>query len=395
MAIKLQRKGIKRVRPLHGGLQKWEELKFPTDNMAELSVESEKYVSKQNSMKNNLTSIAILFFLIALLFSNNIYSQETHELLPIEEGRFWGFVNKKGEIVIKPKFISVNVFSEGLAGVQLNEIAKTYKTKNGEITEFKVAVINKKGEIVINTPYDSVGSFVNGLASVRIGDRYEKYYYPGKYGFIDKNGKLVINPQFDAVSDYFSEELALFKIGNKWGFFDKDRKVVIEANFKSAENFSEGLATAKKGSKFGFIDKTGEFVIKPNFQNARSFINGFAEVRFKKYDKWYVIDKSGKTIKEAELFDKNSNNLPREYPIPKVIDGKKVFVDETGKVVFENKWDFFRGFRNGVALVLNNDKENYPCGLHIPGWVSIFDACFHWGYINNKGEYIWKKLELK
>lgn len=194
------------------------------------------------------------------------------------------------------------------------------------------------------------------MAVVRIGDRHEKYYYPGKYGFIDKTGKLVISPQFDAISDYFSEDLALFKIGVNWGFVNKDRKIVIEAKFRSAEEFSEGLATARQGNKFGFIDKTGVFIIKPQFQNARGFVDGFARVRFKLYGEWYLINKSGKIVRKGDGFPENQNNLSKEYPIPKVIDGKKVFVDETGKIVFENKWDFITGFRNGVALVFNADK---------------------------------------
>lgn len=346
-------------------------------------------------MKFNSKIIIILFLLITSLLSVKVFSQQETELLPIEEGRLWGFVNKEGKVVIEPKFISVNVFSEGLADVQLNEIDKTYGTKTDGLSTFKNAFINEKGEVVLTVPYDEVRMFINGLAAVRIGDRHEKYYYPGKYGFIDKTGKLVIQPKFDSVSDYFSEGLALFKIGKKWGFFDKDRKIVIEAKFKSHENFSEGLALARKGSKFGFIDKTGEFVIKPQFQNARGFIDGLAEVRFKQYDDWFLIDKSGKTVRKADKGYRSRNNLPVEYPIPKVIEGKKVFVDETGKVVFENKWDFVRGWRNGVAIVFNNDKENYSCGLDVPGWISITDACFHWGYINKKGEYIWKKPELK
>lgn len=346
-------------------------------------------------MKFNSKLIVILFLLIPTLLISKSFGQTKAELLPIEENRLWGFIDKEGEIVIEPKFISVDIFSEGLVGVQINEIDKTYGTKTEGLSTFKNAFVNEKGEVVLTVPYDGIGMFVNSLAAVRVGDRHEKYYYSGKYGFIDKTGKLVIQPQFDAASDYFSEGFALFKIGEKWGFVNKDRKIVIEAKFKWLEDFSEGFAAACKEDKCGFIDKTGEFVIKPQFQNARGFINGFARVRFKQYGDWYFIDKSGKTVRKADEFPESQNDLPKEYPILKVVDGKKVFVDETGKVVFENKWDFVKGFRNGVALVFNNDKENSWCGLHVPGWVSITDACFSWGYINNKGEYIWKKPELQ
>lgn len=328
------------------------------------------------------------------LFSVEVFCQENSDFLPIEVNRRWGFINKEGKIVIEPKFISVGTFSEGLTTVQLDEIDKSYKTENGGFSTYKNAYINEKGEIVLVAPFDEIRNFVNGLAAVRIGDKHEKYFYPGKYGFIDKTGKLVIQPQFDAVSDYFSEDLGLFKIGEKWGFFNKDRKIVIEANFRFLENFSEGLATACKNNKCGFIDKTGEFVIKPQFDNARGYNNGIAKVKLKKYSDWFWIDKTGKIIGKIDDFYKSQNILPKEYPISKVVNGKKVFVDELGKVVFENKWDNFTGFKDGVALVYNNDKKNYWCGLYVPGWIWITDACFHWGYINNKGEYIWKQPEL-
>jgi hypothetical protein len=50
------------------------------------------------------------------------------------EGGRWGFINKKGEAVIKPTFISVGDFDNGLA------VAVTKDRTNVQI--------NKKGQIV-------------------------------------------------------------------------------------------------------------------------------------------------------------------------------------------------------------------------------------------------------
>ncbi|MEJ1933162.1 WG repeat-containing protein, partial [Nostoc sp. NIES-2111] len=61
-------------------------------------------------------------------------------------------------------------FSEGLASV---------KTESG-----KWGFINRQGNIVIKPQFDEVSNFSFGLARVRIGK---------KYGYIDKYGKYVWN----------------------------------------------------------------------------------------------------------------------------------------------------------------------------------------------------------
>lgn len=57
----------------------------------------------------------------------------------------------------------------------------------------KWGFINKKGNIVINPSFDDVSEFNEGLAAAKVGD---------KWGFIDKNGAVVIKPEYDAVTDF-------------------------------------------------------------------------------------------------------------------------------------------------------------------------------------------------
>ncbi|MBU3187647.1 WG repeat-containing protein, partial [Clostridium estertheticum] len=76
----------------------------------------------------------------------------------------------------------------------------------------KWGFINKTGEIVIKPQFDFACNFSEGLAAIKV---------EGKSGFINKNGKIVIKPQFDNIYDdvsSFHEGLAMVNIGGKWGF---------------------------------------------------------------------------------------------------------------------------------------------------------------------------------
>ncbi|WP_262867657.1 WG repeat-containing protein [Campylobacter novaezeelandiae] len=64
--------------------------------------------------------------------------------------------------------------------------------------------INKNGKIVLKPKFDKIDGFSEGLTRIKLN---------GKWGIIDKNGKFIIEPKFDDIS-YFEEGLAKVKL--KW-----------------------------------------------------------------------------------------------------------------------------------------------------------------------------------
>ena len=96
-----------------------------------------------------------------------------------------GFINKSDNIVIpfqfKPQFTSTPEFHEGLAPMG---------TSNNNYWGVNVGYINKKGEFVINPKYEDAKPFNNGLGKVR-RDR--------KEGFINQKGEEVIPLDYDYV----------------------------------------------------------------------------------------------------------------------------------------------------------------------------------------------------
>lgn len=87
-------------------------------------------------------------------------------------GKKYGYIDRSGKVVIKPKFDLTFHFSEGLAAVEIGG---------------KWGYINKAGKMVIApTELEHVEDFRHGLAFVTTKD--------GKYGYIDTSGKYVWTP---------------------------------------------------------------------------------------------------------------------------------------------------------------------------------------------------------
>jgi len=111
------------------------------------------------------------------------------------EGRY-GYINKKGKMVIKPKFDWALNFTDGLAPVQITKILK------GKVWGY----VDKKGKFVIKPKFDGLiaGQFQKGLADVDI-----KLDKKGQwFGYIDKSGKFLIEPKFNLAGPFNEEGIA-------------------------------------------------------------------------------------------------------------------------------------------------------------------------------------------
>lgn len=132
---------------------------------------------------------------------------------------------------------------------------------SGDLIRVKIdgqwSFLDKNGEIIAKPKFDNLGVFSEGLAAVGLN---------GKWGFIDKNGEFAIKPKFDDIWD-FREGLASVGLNGKIGLIDKSGKFVIKPKFDYVWSFGEGLVAVKLNGKYGFIDKSGEFVIEPIFDD--------------------------------------------------------------------------------------------------------------------------------
>ncbi len=138
------------------------------------------------------------------------------------------------------------------------EYALIRHKKNG-----KWGFINRKGNIVIDYQYDDTKDFNEGMAPVMVN---------GKWGFITIENELVIKPVFENVY-IFSDGLAAVRIQENWGFIDTQGNTIIEPKYTSVYSFSEGLCAvntqptdmANGGWANEVIDKKGNIIFTGTF----------------------------------------------------------------------------------------------------------------------------------
>ena len=124
-----------------------------------------------------------------------------------------------------------------------------------------------------------------------------------------------------------------FQEDGLWGYKDDLGNIIIEPQFRGAGDFSEGLAFVTIGYpeilQRGFIDLTGELVISLPLGrlDVGDFSEGFARVNKREWD-----------------FEREMPNIDSTF-------GPYVFIDRTGRNVFEQEFLYVRHFEGGFAIV--------------------------------------------
>jgi hypothetical protein len=174
-------------------------------------------------------------------------------LASVDSDEFEGFIDRDGRHVFRADY-SAKGFHEGLAAA-----AERGRSVDGW------GYIDRAGRRVIEGPYHFADDFSEGLAGVAIDN---------KYGFINRRGEVVVQPRFDlrkegrhprytVSSGRFSEGLACVALGGLYGYIDKSGEFVIPPQFAVAQDFSEGLAWAvsRDGRTKGWIDQRGRWAV--------------------------------------------------------------------------------------------------------------------------------------
>jgi hypothetical protein len=222
----------------------------------------------------------------------------------------------------------------------------------------KYGFINRRGAVVLEPKYESADDFVDGLARVRSD---------GKLGFIDATGKLrfTLPPGTQEALDA-SEGMVWFRSprGGRWGFCDDKGRVILESAYDDVEPFSDGLAAVNlgakvqaplgdtSGGKWGYVDKKGKLVIPVQYEHARPFSDGLAQVSDSAGAK--LLDNSGKVVVDLGQVIPGDfrEGLAPVYVGPAVAgkDWHTRFLDRRGKPAFTVE-GWAEEFHEGMAVV--------------------------------------------
>lgn len=176
-------------------------------------------------------------------------------LAAFQKSRRYGFLNSKGDIEIIPQFLMAGDFSSGLASVQCYD-CPDYPDSFG-----KWGFIDKSGGFIIKPKYSRVFDFTTEgtIASL-----------DGDYYLINKIGTELLLEGVEEVHPFFGG-LARFKKNGKYGFINSSGKESIPPIFKFAKDFRGKYAVVSvDGNEWGIIDLTGKMVVSPTFDKISS-----------------------------------------------------------------------------------------------------------------------------
>lgn len=197
-----------------------------------------------------------------------------------------GFINKKGEFVIKVE--------KGIFGLPFVEGLSVVHNKEG-----KFGYMNLKGEMQIPFQFDDALPFSDSLAPV---------YKSGRFLFIDYNGKTVIptNRQFARAfkNGYAFTGEANDKFKPLWQVINRQGVIMTQETFANVTDFSQGLAAVQKmDGKWIFIDPYGQNILEKEYDFATPFHNGLAWASIRADNKYGFINPNGEWIIQLPIAD--------------------------------------------------------------------------------------------
>jgi hypothetical protein len=258
-----------------------------------------------------------------------------------------GYIDKSGQIVIKPQYDECGRFEEGFADVKIGD---------------SYGFINKTGQLVIPAQYDHVAPFSDGFAKVDSN---------GKCGYINYQGKMIVDTQY-SICLSFTEGLASVQDeSRRCGYINTEGTVALPLQYDSlsCDPFRQGLAKARIGGKAGLINKQGEFVLKPEYDALNSPSEDMILFGFDAQSETRIIHfGSAKGIKR--------NIEPGSYGYMK-LSGEIVIFPELQKAT---------DFHQGMAMVTDVRGRNFVIRA-IGGLIGTYVSGFC-GYMDKTGKYV-------
>jgi len=253
----------------------------------------------------------------------------------VYEGLYMGFVDVTGKEVIPCKYVGDSWFYDGLVCVC-----------EGDSETEKYGFLNKKGEVVIPFEFNQAGysGFENGEARVQI---------KGRTSLINTSGEVVFTPELTSNMENFSDGLALAYTEpdrSGFGFFNRNNEWIIQPVYDHASSFRNGRSVVEKDGKYGVIDTTGKFILPLKFENIygdcsnHGLYNAVAEniSYFYNCDGGYFTNFDVKYVYGCES---------GKYHPYKDMNDKMGYLNHDGSIFIEAKYANAEAFREGKAWV--------------------------------------------
>ncbi|HEY9715746.1 MAG TPA: WG repeat-containing protein [Chroococcales cyanobacterium] len=260
--------------------------------------------------------------------------------IDLSQKRF-GYIDPAGKTVIPGIYVQATSFKDGFAIVTDSRHVLSKIDINGHpLRDARLASLAEYTNM-------SVGQHLDDPMFMMLNDGLETYD-----GELQQYGKPIARGQWVESLD-FSEGRAAVQIDKLWGYIDKTGKLVIPAKFTSCASFRNGLARAAIGEKWGFIDMAGKFVIKPQFSALADFAESkaaFAKPAVNGDNHWGFIDSRGKVLIAPKFLAVHqfSEGKAAVQMLPHWLWG---FIDSSGSVIIEARYDDVSDFHANRAVI--------------------------------------------
>lgn len=244
----------------------------------------------------------------------------------------WGYIDKDGEMKIKPEYSSVGQFVDGMALV-----SKSTEDNDGD-TQTKSMIIDKSGEV-----------------KFKLKDKYT----PLTYGFyhnylpvecdnrvilIDKDGEEKKLPaKAKGLRDY-NKKFIIFSDGSDEGVMTFDGEIVIRAKYSDIQFLDDKTFLARKSGSDDtqILDASGERVKTLDYRKIAN-LHQFGLLA-KEDGTFTVIDKEGQSLCKEDLSDYGLKNTLCNY-----VESNYFDADGVAKAIFDPAFKFLSEHALGTS----------------------------------------------
>ncbi|MFL5730179.1 MAG: WG repeat-containing protein [Cytophagaceae bacterium] len=308
----------------------------------------------------------------------------------------WGLMDYKGAELIKPKFLEMDKFSNGLIAVKYENGTWGYVAPSGEVlilSRFSQAgpfskesialvkipysaidkelpaIINKNGDYVVRP--DEYEDYRKGIIRVanqkaryvipkdkytdfrRIDEKYIRVYRNGKQGIVTESGTEFIPPIYDSVSAPSKDGFVVVKDMDRYGVIGPDGQFTLRYpnKYEKIYGFEEGYSRFLLKGKYGFLDPLNNVFISPQYAEAENFHEGLVALPIR--GKWGFMNKDERLVVQPRY---DAVKPFRNGFALVTVNGKWNFVMKDGKEIYEDSLDMITELKSGRFLLMRSGR---------------------------------------
>lgn len=306
------------------------------------------------------------------------------KLYPVKIGKQYGYINASGEIAIEPSFFSVNWFNGDRAIVETAPGRKAMIDETGRLifqdTTGFLHLEYQDGRVKFETK-NQKSCFLDSLGITRfcLSDsvvfaesafsckRLLVRLQGGIFAYLNTDGQEVYRFRRGFPGNY-SDDVVRRSFNGRSCYFNKNGKNLFCVRGPGG-NFSNDRVLIEEKYNIYFVDKKGSKKISPlPYDKVTPFVNGFASIQ--KNKKLGFINTAGEVV------------IPLMYAQSGIFSSDIAAVQQDHK----GKWKFINS-RNELVIAKEFDEVAMP-GFR--GELAYVRQDSTWGYINKKGEFVWR-----